>query len=83
MQQTTTIWSFYARWRLRMTKLNTKLALVQAIKPINQASIQAHDLSLLVLTIQAGVLKKQAIQANASAWIGLIVDNHGASVVCY
>jgi formate/nitrite transporter FocA (FNT family) len=30
----------------------------------------------LVLTIQADVLKKQAIQANASAWIGLIVDNY-------
>jgi uncharacterized protein HemY len=30
---------------------------------------------LLVLTIQANARKKRAIQANASAWIGLIVDN--------
>jgi hypothetical protein len=30
----------------------------------------------LALTIQADVLKKLAIQANASAWIGLIVDNY-------
>jgi hypothetical protein len=33
---------------------------------------------LLALTIQADVLKKLAIQANASAWIGLIVDNYGS-----
>ncbi|KAF1961653.1 hypothetical protein CC80DRAFT_543018 [Byssothecium circinans] len=40
---------------------------------------QAHDLSLLAPTIQADALKKRAIQANASAWIGLIVDNYGGS----
>jgi hypothetical protein len=56
-----------------------RLALVQAIKLINQASIQAHNLSLLVLTIQADALKKRAIQSDASAWIGLIVDNYGSS----
>jgi hypothetical protein len=32
---------------------------------------------LLVLTIQADALKKRAIQSDASAWIGLIVDNYG------
>jgi hypothetical protein len=40
---------------------------------------------LLALTIQADVLKKRAIQANASAWIGLIVDNYGrkhATPIC-
>ncbi|KAF1956869.1 cytochrome P450 [Byssothecium circinans] len=41
---------------------------------------QAHDLSLLAPTIQADALKKRAIQANASAWIGLIVDNYAKHV---
>jgi hypothetical protein len=31
---------------------------------------------LLAPTIQADAHKKRAIQANASAWIGLIVDNY-------
>jgi hypothetical protein len=49
----------------------------------NQSSLnQAHNLSLLALTIQADALKKRSIQSDASAWIGLIVDNYVRDTSC-
>jgi hypothetical protein len=75
-QQTTTIWSFCAGWRLGTTKLNTKASASTGYQADQSSLNQAHDLSLLAPTIQADALKKRAIQANASTWIGLIVDNY-------
>jgi hypothetical protein len=75
-QQTTTIWSFCAGWRLGTTKLNTKASASTGYQTYQSTLNQAHDLSLLAPTIQADALKKRAIQANASAWIGLIVDKY-------
>jgi hypothetical protein len=72
-----TILTFCAGWRLWTTKLNTKTSASTGYQTYQSSLNQAHDLSFLALTIQADALKKRAIQANASAWIGLIVDNYG------
>jgi hypothetical protein len=60
-----------------MTKLNTKASASTGFQAYQSSFNQAHNLSLLAPTIQTNTLKKRAIQANASAWIGLIVDNYG------
>jgi hypothetical protein len=59
-----------------MTKLNTKASASTGYQADQSGLNQAHNLSLLALTIQADALKKRSIQSDASAWIGLIVDNY-------